>query len=312
MRKQSLVKKMIRLTLVVVILSAPLIGFGGAAIAADPVVGFNGEGAASRWGFENIPTTVKTDSNAGSTSISDIFGLKTKELAPGMERSVNIKLENKAAKSYSFFLCASELIEGNASQKESLFDLIDAVVTYNKGGSTERQLYNGKLSGKPAGGSTEELYSAGGIFLGDLGPSRSGTVTVTIKIPEKIDSDYMETQCTIDWQFIARDVIAPGPRGEEEEVESVESGAVDADEDVPEIYPPLAENENTTSIEGGEAPQGEDPNFVVAVATGSNLPQTGGIRTFILPLAVALLVLVVLLAVTFIKKRDDKGRKAAE
>ena len=56
-----------------------------------------------------------------------------------------------------------------------------------------------------------------------------------------------------------------------------------------------------------EAEATQEP--VVAVATGENLPQTGGIRTNVLPLAIALIILLSLLFATYVKVLFKKSKK---
>jgi len=293
--------------------------------AASPSADFNYPGDPI-WSYGDV--TVYSD-GLGLESINDLFGLATKELAPGMKREVNIRLENHSGDTYSFYLKAQAKTEDDASSLErffpgktaedSLLDAIDTIIYYTGGNiyTTEGVIYEGKLAGKPGA----DMYNgAHGVLLGTLGANSHGTVRAAISIPEGLGNEYMDTLCAIDWWFTAAMVEAPQTPGPTPPVTyppttyppatyPPESGQTDPPPTsvIPPNPVPTGDPDgnisNETDIGDIEVPK-ED--IVIVVDPGGKLPQTGGIATFVIPTAIALTILLLLLAITFIRKKDKR------
>jgi len=130
-------------------------------------------------------------------------------------------------------------------------------------------------------------------------------------------NENMDTISVANWEFAVEKVIpVPQPpttptKGSDTGGKISETGTpLDEIDDVPLLEE--EEEENITSINTDVIPLDEEPDAVLVVSPGLNLPQTGGIKTFVLPLSIALLLLEVLFTVTYIRRKDEKGRKSAE
>jgi len=295
--------------LVVAVISVPLLA------AASPSADFNYPGDPI-WSFGDV--TVYSD-GLGLESIDDLFGLITKELAPGMKREINIRLENHSANTYSFYLKAQAKTgdEANALEKffpgktaeDSLLNAIDTTVYYTGGNiyTTEGIIYDGKLSGN-AGAAMYD--GAHGVLLGTLGANSYGTVRATISIPESLGNEYMSTLCAVNWWFTAAMIESPQNPDTSPSVTYPPDGG-QTTPPVTTFIPPSPvptgdiENPEETDIGEIEVPKEE---IVVVVDPGGKLPQTGGIATYVAPAVLALSVLLLLLAITFISKRKKKRR----
>ncbi|MCL2151887.1 MAG: hypothetical protein FWH57_02840 [Oscillospiraceae bacterium] len=293
MRKQSVKIRIARL-IPIILLIVVLMGTSGKAIE-DPKVTFNGEGGADSWHL----------------TTQDLFGDKTKDLAPGLEATTEVTLSNNSKFSADFYLIAQP--ENSADVEiATLYDSIDILVTFKFKGSgnsaPEREIYRGKFGGSVG----SDLYSEDGARLGTLLPSQEGLITVTVNIANTVGNKYMEKVCEANWEFkavaISPQSVANGNTKDGNSLQDI--GALIVDED--EI--PLADKESTGLDANGASDNViEDPN-VVLVSTQSGMPQTGGIRTFVLPLAVVLAILCTLFfGVTFYnQRRSKKERNVAE
>jgi LPXTG-motif cell wall-anchored protein len=291
MRKLSFKKRMIRLFPVIIILmlaSAPGITF------AAGLVEFTGPNSANQW----------------ELSTEDLFGEKTKDLAPGIETSVDIELLNSSTVPATFYLAAKP---ENTEETKMLQDAVDMAVSYKiKGDNTAgREIYRGKLSGRD----NTVLYSENGASLGVLGPKQTGIITVAINIPSSLGNEYMEKICSINWKFIAVEFIQANNSDS-----VVDMGEAPSDINVPledgSILISSPEGDNSSGDAKNKAPVisvgDADSAAVTLVSLGSGIPQTGGIKTYVLPLVIILIVLAGLFAFTFYKRKSKAGRKAAE
>jgi len=280
------------------------------------------------WKYDDVEVIYET----AVVDIGDLFGFATKDLAPGMETTVTLKLLNPEGRAYSIYLTTNQslserlpkglkqeeleqVIEDFFSSKreeKSLLDEIDIVVTYIGANRYEvgREIYSGKLNGKPAGRSSSQLFTRDGVLLGNLSPSETATVTVRIHIPEDLDSSYMNTLCSINWQFTAVEYIY-NP--------TTPTQGSDNNTDLTLLDPPLAEIEVIPGMEGdgtivddNGVPLEEEPDVIIVVTPGGGLPQTGGIKTFVIPLTIVLLLLIALLVWTYKIRRDEKERETVE
>lgn len=275
---------------------------------------------------------VSVYSDGGKISgIDDLFGLKTKELKPGDKREISILLENKSGDTYAFYLNARALTDEAAREREKYFtgktandlllERIDISVFYEK-----RNIYSGKLIGHP----DAEMYKPEGVPLGVIGPNGIGNIEVSIVIPGKeIDNSFMDTLCTVDWWFTARQepwptTPLPTPQPSRPDTPSrwpgsgytggggipdIPSGTgVDNFITIGNNETPLgsAEEDSTLTFEGENTPLGQvdGPDLVVVVDVSGKLPQTGGMRTFVIPAMITLSLLLALLAITY--KKDIK------
>ena len=279
-------------------------------------VDFTGEDGGVLW---EVDGTTIYHSVIGSLTLSDMFGEQAKNLMPGAEVSASIKLKNSSRRfSYTFYVQARPLDQDgteqladeffpdkDATESQKLLASIDAIVTYKPDASTRatpREVYSGKLGA----GTRSEIFSSGGAWLGTLSPSQTGTITIDVKIPDDLGSEFMNSICNCKWVFIASDHLRdPITRVQEEEpvVEFPEIEEPPRTEPDPDI---------TGTLIGEDDVPKDETGFVGAVDTGLEMPKTGGIRTFVLPLVIILLLLCALLAVTYLKKRNEKERKAAE
>jgi len=272
------------------------------------------------WECDDEDVIYKTD--IVTVNIGDLIGFAIKDLAPGMEKTITIRLVNHEGRAYYVLLSAIQTLQQEMEKVEeyfdkrtekSLLDEIDIVVTYMSGNRNEvgREIYNGKLSGRPAGRSSSQLYARGGVLLGNLSPSEIGTVTLRIHIPKELDSSYMNTLCAINWQFTATDVINERP--------PTTQGS-DSSTDLSLLEPPLAEIEVIPGMEEAGTviddtdvvPLDVEPDIIIAVSHGDGMPQTGGIKTFVIPLTMLLFLLVALLVWTYKIRRDEKERETVE
>ena len=167
---------------------------------------FSGEYGDPIWHGENVAVY-----SNGIDVIEDLFGLATKELAPGDNRTLDIRLENRSGEPYDFYLAATALtgndtreMEGFFTDKraeDSLLDAIDIIISYRGGnaGSSDRMVYTGKLGGD----ADSDMYGVSGVFLGSLAANTAGNVRVGITIPAYLDNSYMDTLCAINWVFVA-------------------------------------------------------------------------------------------------------------
>jgi len=276
---------------VVVLMSASLYNLASA--KSEAAVEFTGEGGADSW----------------KLNTQDLFGDNTKNLAPGLEASTEVDLHNSSKYSANFYLMARpENIDeiGIAS----LYDLVDILVTFKTQGSsaTEREIYRGKFGGSAG----SDLYSADGALLGVLTPSQTGIITVTINISNTVGNEYMAKVCSANWEFKAVGIIPQsGGNVETSGTNNVQEETAQIGEDA---QVPLDEKNSANNSDSGigfAVNTAQDPS-VVLVSTGSGMPQTGGIRTFVMPLAIFLAILISLFfGVTIYNQRKSKKEKEA-
>jgi len=319
-----------------------LVSTAGPTLAApgDPVtVEFTGEDGGILWKRDG-----GTYYHVASLTLRDFFGEDAKEMRPVPPQNgepgipfpkatgtVEIKNSSRVY-SYTFYLRATPMdvpktqeradafFDGkdaikDATYSQELLNRIDTVVTF-KGSSSravERELYSGKLSGENPGSgavtpmATPDLYTKSGAWLGTLSPGQTGTVTVDIEIPWSADfgNEFMDCICAVNLTFIASDHLRnPIPERE------VPADVQDTEPPLIETEPPPVTPPDDTVIDDSGIPRDESAD--VAVDLGPGMAQTGGIRTFVLPLLIVLLLLSALLTVTYIKKRKEKEREAAE
>jgi len=296
-------------------------------------VDFTGEDNGTGWIIDGV---TRYPSVVGVKDLSDIFGEQAKEMEPGMSASTSIELKNGSrVYSYTFNLLAIPLdkvksqaeadeffygtffnnddypLAKSADLSQELMASIDTVVTFRPTATSReaREIFSGKLDGSGSGmRDVADLYNVGmrGAWLGTLGPSQSGTVTISVTIPETLHNDYQNALCDCKWVVIVSDHLrGPTPEQPEEPVVEVPEVETPLDEPPPEIPGTVV----TPPTDIGED---EVPKTGVVVDPGGKIVQTGGIRTFALPLIIILILLCALLAVTYMKRRNEKEGKAAE
>jgi hypothetical protein len=175
-------------------------------LAAD--ADFNGQGTPAVWQYDTV--------NVRAYGY-DAFGDAMKDIMPGAERTVTVRLRNNTADNVEFRLAANPLTGDAAKALEAHFpgktaddSLLDAVEILVSHGST--RLYEGTLRGLATVGSPD-MYTAAGVSLGLVTARYSGLVTVDLSVPESLRSDAVDTLCAIEWRFIATqyndDVVDP-------------------------------------------------------------------------------------------------------
>ena len=292
--------------------------------ATDSSVEYYGEGNDPVWGYGDV-----SFHPGGGVGTSD--PLQTRDLAPGMHRTTTIRLENRCDKTYEFYLRA-EPLEGDAALEREkyfpgknvdlrLFEAINVVVSFKDG-----ILYEGKLGGVPGAASHGEY----GFPLGSIAPSSYVSVEVTVNVPDWLGNDYMDTLCSVDWQFIARyETIVPQPPdlpGGPPDNGSGGTIITDPDEqiigDIIIVDPDEAPSDETTITDTNVPPAGDletnesdeqqdsqtsSEEIVLILNPAEKLPQTGGIKTYIASVASALsLLLIILLVLRIIEKKKSK------
>jgi hypothetical protein len=302
------------LRLVVAILYITVtLGASGAAFATGSA-DFYGKYGNPIWDYNDV--CVYTN---GSASIDDLFGLSTKELGPGMRKTMDIRLENHSSEYYTFYLNASARtgaaargMEGYFPGKtaaDSLLNAIDVVVSFRGGDlyASEGNIYVGKLAGSPGAG----MYTAGGVTLGNIAPYSFGDVRVEITISKDLGNSYKNTLCTVDWWFTATQDDTPG-RPEPPEPPDPPDPGDDGDGgnggDIPDTPPPLSDGgttppgggtgDDTIDIDDDETPLGsrDDEDILVVVDPDWTLPRTGDFRKSVGPAAATLALLFILLS----------------
>ena len=312
-------------------------------VVADSSVGFYGRHGNPIWNKNNITVYSKD-----IESINDLFGLNTKELEPGAQRTVNIRLENNSDESYAFYMGAlvrtdeyarklEEYFPGKTAD-DSLLDAININVSFAGGDiyAFEKNIYSGKLSGH----SDSDMYKTGGVLLGNHAPHSSGNIKVSIYIPKDIDSSYMNTLCAVNWLFTAQQDDTPpvvpnktpakspaslmkipfaNPTG------SVLLGEYNPDDSsrIEDDGNPLGSGNNLSIADKDNVTLESEDNFielddddipldisdeetqsiVVVVDSKINLPKTGDIKTYAVPIAITMASLLFLLALTYRRQR---------
>lgn len=320
MKDLFVVKRLIRLILAIVSIFM-LISRLGWALASSAEVSFFSEDYSSMWSFDNV--TVYSNE---VTSINDLFGLTTKELAPGMWKTSTLRLENPSDETYDFYLIAKaltgmaarevEMYHQGKTASDSLLNVIDTVVTY-KGGyenALVHEIYRGKIGGFEGAA----IFSKDGVVLGRLVPSEAGTITVTIHIPEGLGNSYMGTLCALEWQFVARAVVPleespPGTiwiKGSDAVSNVSKTGAqhskIEADQLLEESFTYTDKVNKTASSEAEK----DIPDVVVRITKKADMPETAGNMTSITQLVICLLLLIVMLMARYIWKRDKIVNRA--
>jgi hypothetical protein len=175
-----------------------IVAGGGVTPALAGDVDFNGQGAGAVWQYDTI--------NVRAYGY-DAFGDVMKELAPGDERSVSVRLRNNTPDEVEFRLVADSLTGDEAKALESYFpgktaddSLLDVVEIVVSHGTT--RLYEGTLRGLATSGSAA-MYSASGVSLGLVSAGYSGLITVELAVPVSLGSEAMNTLCAIKWRFVA-------------------------------------------------------------------------------------------------------------
>ena len=282
---------------------------------------FYGENGSPVWRYDNVSVY-----SNGAASMEDLFGLSAKELEPGTQKTVDIRLENHSDEAYTFYLNAAARTGAAAWELESFFpgkaaddsllDAIDIAVFY-KGGdvySLEGSIYAGKLAGR----ADANMYTDGGVPLGNLAPRASGNIRVSIYIPGDIGNAYMDTLCAVDWWFTARQEEGPPvtpPTDPPTDVTTPEDSgdiALAPGNIITDNAPPLAELEISTApeadgirIDDGSVPLGAGEDLVVVVGPASELPLTGGMEAYAAPAIAVMLLLLCLLAISHKKGREE-------
>jgi len=316
MSKQSLNRKPVRLFLAIVLVALILSGANAVfASAEDAFVDLVFYSDMS-WSSDGADVQV---SNGSSTT--DFFGVATKNLAPGMVRTITIRLTNQSESSQYFRLLAiprslhsaqgvpGALFPVTRSSDELMNEINVAVYYQGSKASTKNEIYVGKFAGRP----DAEMYFGAGATLGTLAAGETGTITVRVEIPGTLDNSYMAAQGALDWRFTATEVTsgsedAGKPQEGTDGAANIQSTALPLADASAEVEPP----DEIPEFEVNPVPRDDSPVRVIAASLDSSLPQTGGVRTFVVVLSIMLLLLIALLAVTYIKGRDGKGRKAEE
>jgi len=336
------IRKLIRLILVAqlvtVLICTPLLA------SASPSADFHGELGTPIWSFGNV--TVYSDSiDSIDDLFGDVTkelgpGMK-KEINLRLENHSGVAYTffmGAQPKTGTEASALERFFPGKRAD-DSLLDAIDTTIHYTGGDiyTTEGVIYDGKLRGNAG----EAMYhNARGVPLGTLGPASFGTVRATITIPVTLGNAYMDTLCAVDWWFAAEAIPGPTPtptpttsptETPPTETPPTETpppgtpppgtpspGAISGSDDPytpppsPTISPPPAP---PTDIGDPDTPLVETPiddpkvpqtDVTVVVDQGSRLPQTGGIATNVMPAALALSILLLLLAMTYIKKRKNQ------
>jgi hypothetical protein len=223
---------------------------------------------------------------------ADLFGAVTKELVPGDTKTFNVQLRNSSDAATTFWLKAEALTLDGAKALEDDFagkTAIDALLGHIgidvSCGTTS--VYTGTLGGVGSG----DLY-LNGAELGTLAANSYEDVNVTLTVSDTLDNRYTNSLCAVNWTFTATQedpVGGGGGGGGGTPLEELE------DEDVP-----LAE----------ALPEDTDIVVIADPETPLALPQTGGLMTYATPAAIALAVLLLLYAATYIGSRRNIRKEA--
>lgn len=356
MRRYSLIKIKMRTVPLFILVIVLISGIGISVVAAEndaykgPCIEFNGE---------QIPVTeitgadiigVVENQNGISSAkfpewnVRDLFGIATKEMAPGLVKSVAIRIENTSIDTFVSFRFIAEVRKGKQAEEiqhllnkkykrnadnllkadDGLLDHVNLKIAYHeciiKDGAeapsqTEKNLvYNdtlaeiGSIFPIDKSNAEKKLESA---EISKLAPKEKGYVIMTIAIDDTLTNENMNTICAVEFQFQAewRKPWIDDDRGggsykklanEVEEVQAIEEPV----------------EEDITDVETGGVPKVEEPeegpDIITTLIPGLNLPQTGGIRTFIFPIVMVIVVLIMLFVLLKKKKHDKKEREAAE
>jgi hypothetical protein len=313
MKKYSFLTADTKRRMAVILCLAAILGMSGAAYASSST-DFYGKYGNPIWDYNDV--CVYSD---GVTTLEDLFGLSTKELAPGFKRTVDIRLENHSSEYYTFYLNASARtgaaargMEGYFPGKtaaDSLLNAIDVVVSFRGGDlyASGGNIYVGKLAGSPGVG----MYSPGGVTLGNIAPYSFGDIRVEIIISKDLGNSYKNTLCTVDWWFTATQDDTPGGPEPPEPPDTPDPGG-DGDgggdggggSDIPDTSPPLSDGGTTPpgggtiDIDDDETPLGsrDDEDILVVVDPDWTLPRTGDFRKSVGPAAATLALLFILLS----------------
>ncbi|MDR1571043.1 MAG: hypothetical protein LBS32_00805 [Clostridiales Family XIII bacterium] len=303
-----------------------MIGPCGSFAAADGAVSFSREaGPGDYWGYE-LPV------QSYGAGLNDLFGDVTKELVPGDERTVRVRLGNRGASEAYFYLRAEALpIEGGEADEklsdgarasiaavkdafgdkaamDALLENIGVAVTY-KGA----EIYSGTLGGTAEAGAPESALYGAGAALGTLAPGGYGDIELSLKVSESLGNSYFNALCAVDWIFTATQEDPPLGGGDGG---GGGGGGGSGGGTIGESLPPLDDGQ-IADIEDEGTPMAtlldgpEDPELVIIADpnTPLALPQTGGLLTYATPAAIALAALVALYAA--LSLRDRKRRAAA-
>ena len=282
--------------------------------------------------------------------IRDIFGDAVKDMAPGMTQNIAMLLDNSEYGSYVIFSLIAETVTGDERNivqklfnkkyydyddnllnededideaekvrkiaKNELFDFIDLTITYfnevdlnisfeeNTKKYSSNEIFSGSLTELNDICKADRNGRHRPIDLATVAPWDTGYVIMCIQISDELNNNYMNKLCTVEFAFAARTPTSGGtipiiPPITLEET-NVEEPIVPVDEAITDVFET-------------EVPQEEEPDLgLVLTTTGMGLPQTGGVKTFVFPLVMVLVVLGMLYALISKKKSDIKGRKSAE
>ena len=270
------------------------------------------------WSYDNVVVYA----NNGA-SLDDLFGFTTKELALGDQKTLHIRLENHSDEPFAFFLNADARTGAYAKEAEicfpgkiandSLLRAADVSISY-RGGDVymlEEYLYVGKLAGR----ADSALYAEDGLFLGHLAPYASGSITVRLSIPSDLGNAYMNSLCTVDWRFTARqedlpdDPLADPASPDRETIRDTAAPLAGSEPLLPPEY-------GDTTIGDAEAPLGsaEDHDFVVVVDTGLGLPRTGEfVHSYNFLMRIFFIILLIISSAIFaLNSKAGRKRKSLE
>lgn len=290
------------LTGVLLILIGPLGAF--AAMGNENEARFDRQaGEGNEWSYVGVKTY---------GDLNDLFGEVTKNLAPGAEKTVTVRLGNESDARATFSLRAEALTGDGAKALESefkgkeaddaLLSNINIAVSYQG-----TSIYAGTLRG--AGG-TGDLYTDAGAALGTLEAGNAGTIEVTLSVSRDLDNRYFNKLCAVNWTFTATQEDPEIPDDDDDYYYGDGPGT-------PGAATPLDDGP-LTDIGDEDTPLAtltgdpEDPDLVVIADpdTPLALPQTGGLMTYATPAALALAVLLALYAVTYIRGRKKADKPA--
>lgn len=229
-------------------------------------------------------------------SENDLF-TNMKDLLPGGVAENTVALNNKSARSITFYLYAKP---SDSTYNQDLLKIIE--LTVSRGGTV---IYRGPASGNPndaLAGQTvvssmilDPSTSLYGINLGTILPGNSMNLTASISIPgEDLGNEYQNESAMVDWVFLAE--------GEDEQATTTDDDDDDDDDETTETTATLFD------ISDEDIPL-DSPDVTIEITDEdiplNPLPKTGSRVLYITEVSIILAVLVTGLIVI---KRIEKKR----
>jgi hypothetical protein len=272
---------------------------------------------------------------ADGYGLYDIFGGKTKDMAPGdVSDIITAELRNQSSKPVIFYMKASLVNEDDSRRivneaedgggnsvfpgKRLYEETADAIhITMWHDGAV---IYDGPIRGGDSGlyedwseaGSAGE---SGGIELGEYFPGEVRTITARVSVPleyegRALDNEFLaEALCAVRWQWGALEEPVLGDSiGNAPPAGAALPPIILTPEPVPSGRPNPAPIILATEPAPSGRPNPNHPDITIIAQPGAvppvGLPQTGGLRTFAWPIAAVIAALLVLLFAT--RKKDGK------